>query len=217
MSGDSEQEYFADGLTEDIITELSRFQTFFVIARNSSFTFKDKNVTAQDVGSELGVLYVLEGSVRKVGDRVRANAQLIEAASGNFIWTERYDHELADVFKVQDEVTRCIVAAIPGRLTSADLNRIKRKPLENLAAYDYMLRGRIHHHRGTLEDNAEALQLLDKAIELDPEFAEAYAWQSCTLGQAQARDFSDNKEELFAREVETAEKGLSLDENNITC
>ena len=109
------------------------------------------------------------------------------------------------------------MAAIPGRLTIADLNRIKRKPLDNLAAYDYTLRGKIQHHRGTLEDNAEALQLLDKAIELDPEFAEAYAWQSCTLGQAQARDFGGNKEELFAREVETAEKALSLDENNITC
>ena len=217
MSGDSEQEYFADGLTEDIITELSRFQTFFVIARNSSFTYKDKHVTAQNVGHELGVLYVLEGSIRKAGDRIRANAQLIEAATGNHIWAERYDHELADVFEVQDEVARCIVAAIPGRLTNADLYRIKRKPLENLAAYDYMLRGRIHHHRGTKEDNVEALRLLDKAIELDPEFAEAYAWKSCTLGQAQARDFGDNKEELFAREIETAEKALLLDENNITC
>ena len=217
MSGDAEQEYFADGLTEDIITELSRFQTFFVIARNSSFTYKGKPVIIQDVGRELGVHYVLEGSVRKVGDRVRATAQLIEAASGNHIWAERYDHKLVDVFEVQDEVTRCIVAAIPGRLIGADFNRIKRKGLENLAAYDYTLRGRIHHHRGTQEDNTEALRLLGKAIELDPEFAEAYAWQSCTLGQAQARGFGDNKEELFALEVEAAEKALSLDANNITC
>ena len=217
MSGDAEQEYFADGLTEDIITELSRFQTFFVIARHSSFTYKGKSMTVQDVGRELGVHYVLEGSVRKAGDRVRATAQLIEASSGNHIWAEHYDHDLADVFKVQDEVTRCIVAAIPGRLAGADFNRIKRKELENLAAYDYTLRGRIHHHRSTKEDNAEALRLLRKAIELDPEFAEAYAWESCTLGQAQARGFGDNKQELFALEVETAEKALLLDANNITC
>ncbi len=216
LSGDPEQEYFADGLTEDIITELSRFQTFFVIARNSSFTYKGKHVAVHDVGRELGVVYVLEGSVRKAGNRVRVTAQLVEAASGNHIWAERYDRELAEVFKVQDDVTLQIVSSIPSRLESADLNRIKRKPLEDQVAYDYMLRGRIHHHRSTKEDNGEALQMLDRAIKLNPEFAEAYAWQSCTLGQAQARDFGDNKEELFAREVETAEKALLLDENNIT-
>ena len=217
MSGDPEQEYFADGLTEDIITELSRFQTFFVIARNSSFAYKGKGMTVREIGRELGVLYVLEGSVRKAGGRVRVTAQLIEAASNNHIWAERYDRELADVFEVQDDVTKCIVSAIPGRLSNADFDRIKRKRLENMAAYDYTLRGKIHHHRGTKEDNAEAIRLLGKAIELDPEFAEAYAWQSCTFGQAQARDFGDNKEELFAWELETAEKGLLLDENNITC
>ena len=171
MSGDLEQEYFADGVTEDIITELSRFQTFFVIARNSSFAYKGKSMTVQDIGRELGVLYVLEGSVRKAGDRVRITAQLIEAAKGNHIWAERYDRELTDVFKIQDDVTKCIVAAIPGRLLDADLARIKRKPLADLVAYDYTIRGKIHHHRGTKEDNAEALRLLGKAIEIDPEFA----------------------------------------------
>ena len=216
ISGDPEQEYFADGLTEDIITELSRFQTFFVIARNSSFTYKGKHVAVQDVGRELGVIYVLEGSVRKVGGRVRITAQLVEAASGNHIWAERYDRELVDVFKVQDDVTLQIVSSIPSRLENADIDRIKRKPLEDHVAYDYMLRGRIHHHRSTREDNGEALQMLDRAIKLNPDFAEAYAWQSCTLGQAQARDFGENKEELFAREVETAEKALLIDENNIT-
>ena len=170
----------------------------------------------QDVGRELGVHYVVEGSVRKAGNRLRVVVQLNEAASGNHIWAERYDHDLIDIFELQDEITRSIVAAIPGRLASADLNRVKRKRLENMGAYDYTLRGKMHHHRGTKEDNAEALRLLGKAIELDPELAEAYAWKSCTLGQAQARDFGDNKEELLAREVEAAEKALSLDENNIT-
>ena len=217
MSAEVEQEYFVDGLTEDIITELSRFQTFFVIARHSAFVYKGKAVTVQDVGRELGVHYVVEGSVRKAGDRIRVVVQLIEAASGNHIWAERYDHDLTDMFDLQDEVTRSIVAAIPGRLESADLNRIKRKRPEDMAVYDYVLRGKMHHHRGTQDDNTEALRLLDKAIELDPEFAEAYAWKACTLGQALARGFGDNKEELFAQDVEAVEKALSLDENNFEC
>ena len=217
MSGEMDQEYFADGLTEDIITELSRFQTFFVIARNSSFVYKGQSVNVGKVGHELGVAYVLEGSVRKAGNRVRITAQLVEAASGNHIWAERYDHDLTDMFDLQDEVTRSIVAAIPGRLESADLNRIKRKRPEDMAVYDYVLRGKMHHHRSTKDDNTEALRLLDKAIELDPEFAESYAWKACTLGQALARGFGDNKEELFARDVEAVEKALSLDENNFEC
>jgi len=215
MSGEVEQDYFADGLTEDIITELSRFQTFFVIARHSAFVYKGKPVKVQDVGRELGVHYVVGGSVRKAGKRLRVVVRLIEAASGNHIWAERYDIDLTDIFDIQDEVTRSIVAAIPGRLASADLDRVKRKRPESMAAYDYTLRGKMHHHRATKEDNAEALRLLDKAIELDPEFAEAYAWMSCTYGQALLRGFGDDKEELFARDVEAAEKALSLDENNI--
>jgi adenylate cyclase len=202
LSGDPEQEYFADGLTEDIITELSRFQAFFVIARHSAFVYKGKPVTVH---------------VRKAGNRVRITAQLIDATNGNHLWAERYDHDLTHMFDLQDEVTQSIVAAIPGRLASADFNRVKRKRPENMAAYDYTLRGKVHHHRCTKEDNAEALRLLDKAIELDPEFAEAYAWKSCTLGQALGRGFGDNKEELFAQDVENAEKALSLDENNIEC
>jgi adenylate cyclase len=217
MSDDAEQEYFADGLTEDIITELSRFQTFFVIARNSSFAYKGQSINVGKIGQELGVAYVVEGSVRKASNRVRITAQLVEAASGNHIWAERYDHDLTDMFDVQDEVTRSIVAAVPGRLESADLNRIKRKRPEDMAVYDYVLRGKMHHHRGTKDDNTEALRLLDKAIDLDPQFAESYAWKACTLGQALARGFGDNKEELFAQDVEAVEKALSLDENNFEC
>jgi adenylate cyclase len=217
MSGDAEQEYFADGLTEDIITELSRFQTFFVIARNSSFAYKGQSINVGKIGQQLGVAYVVEGSVRKTGNRVRITAQLVEAASGNHIWAERYDHDLIDMFDLQDEVTRSIVAAIPARLESADLNRIKRKRPEDMAVYDYVLRGKMYHHRCTKDDNAEALRLLDKAIDLDPEFAESYAWKAGTLGQALARGFGDNKEELFAQDVEAVEKALSLDENNFEC
>ena len=170
MSGDDDQDYFADGLTEDIITELSRYQTFFVIARNSSFAYKGAAVNVGKVGQELGVAYVVEGSVRKAGNRVRITAQLVKASNGKHIWAERYDHDLTDIFDIQDEVTRAIVAAIPGRLERADLDRIKRKRPEDMAAYDYVLRGKMHHHRVTESDNAEALRLLNKAIDLDPEF-----------------------------------------------
>ena len=186
MSGDSEQDYFVDGLTEDIITNFSRFQTFFVIARNSSFAYKGQLVNVGKIGQELEVAYVVEGSVRKASNHVRITAQLVEAASGNHIWAERYDHDLTDLFELQDEVTRSIVSAIPGRLETADLNRIKRKRPEDMAVYDYVLRGKMHHHRGTKDDNTEALRLLDKAIEIDPEFAEACAWKACTLCQALA-------------------------------
>jgi adenylate cyclase len=217
ISGEKDQEYFADGLTEDIIAELSRFQTFFVIARHSAFVYKGKAVAVQDVGRELGVHYVVGGSVRKAGQRLRVVVQLIEAASGNHVWAERYDHDVTDMFDLQDEVTRSIVAAIPGRLESADLNRIKRKRPEHMAVYDYVLRGKMHHHRGTRDDNTEALRLLDKAIEIDPNFAEAYAWKACTLGQALARGFGDNKEELFAQDVAAVETALSLDDNNFEC
>ncbi|HSF94824.1 MAG TPA: adenylate/guanylate cyclase domain-containing protein [Thermohalobaculum sp.] len=217
MSGDQEQEYFADGLTEDIITELSRFQSFFVIARHSTFFYKGKQVTMQDVGRDLGVHYVVEGSVRKAGSRMRVVVQLIDANSGSHIWAERYDHDVTDIFDLQDEVTRSIVAAIPGQLESADIDRIRRKRPEDLAVYDYVLRGKMHHHRGTKDDNAEALRLLDKAIKMDPGFSEAYAWKACTLGQALALGFGDDKEDLFARDVAACEKALSLDENNFEC
>ena len=217
LSDEVEQEYFVDGLTEDIITELSRFQTFFVIARNSSFAYKGRSVNVGKIGQELGVAYVVEGSVRKANNRFRITAQLVDAASGNHIWAERYDYDLTDMFDLQDEVTRSIVAAVPGRLESADLNRIKRKRPEDMAVYDYVLRGKMHHHRGTKGDNTEALRLLDMAIELDPDFAESYAWKACTLGQALARGFGDNKEELFAQDVEATEMALSLDENNFEC
>jgi adenylate cyclase len=217
MSDDPKQEYFADGLTEDIITELSRFQSFFVIARHSTFVYKGKPAAVQEVGRELNVQYVVEGSVRKAGNRMRVVVQLIEANSGKHIWAERYDHDLTNIFDLQDEVTRSIVAAVPGRLESADLNRVKRKRPEDMAVYDYVLRGKMHHHRSTMYDNAEALRLLDKAIEMDPEFSEAYAWKACTLGQALARGFGDDKEDLFARDVEACEKALSLDENNFEC
>ncbi|MCZ6523950.1 MAG: adenylate/guanylate cyclase domain-containing protein, partial [Alphaproteobacteria bacterium] len=175
MSGDGDP-YFADGVTEDIITELSRFSSLFVIGRNSAFTYKGRAVKAQEVCRDLGVRYIVEGSVRRAGDRVRVTVQLIDSETGSHVWADRYDRELGDIFDLQDELTQAIVATLPGRLLLAEEKRIRRKPPQQMAAYDYVLAGRIHHHRVTSEDNAEALRLLELAIQLDPDFAEAYAW-----------------------------------------
>jgi adenylate cyclase len=217
MSGDPEQEYFADGITEDIITELARFQSLLVIARNSVFTYKGRAVRVEKVGRELGVDYVVEGSVRKAGGRVRVTVQLVDAATGNHVWAERYDRDLTDIFELQDELTRTIVATLPRRLESADVERIRRKPPSDMGVYDRVLRAKLCHHRGSQEDNSEAIQLLDQAIELDPEYASAYAWKACTLGQAWARGYLEQSDELYAEMFDLTRKGVSLDENDLEC
>jgi adenylate cyclase len=217
MSGDPEQEYFGDGISEDIITELARFPDLMVIARNSTFTYKGQAVKVQEVSRDLGVRYVLEGSVRKGGQRVRITAQLVDGITGDHIWAERYDRALTDIFEVQDEITQTVVASVPERIASAELDRVKRKLPHDMSAYDYVLRGKRHHHRSTPEDNAEALRLLEAAIELDPEYASAYAWKACTLAQAIALGCGGDPQELLARDLEAVRKGLSLDENDIEC
>ena len=149
MSGDPEQEFFADGLTEDIITELSRFRDLLVISRNSAFVHKGKPVRVQDVAREFGVQYVVEGSVRKAGNRVRVTVQLIDAEADRHVWAERYDRELEDIFAIQDEITAAIVATLPGRVEAATHERAKRKPTDNMAAYECVLAGKVLHHRST--------------------------------------------------------------------
>ena len=217
LSGDPQQEYFADGMVEDIITELSRYSELLVIARNSSFTYKGRAVKVQEVRRELGVHYVVEGSVRRSGNRVRLTVQLIDSASGNHVWAERYDREFVDIFALQDELTRAIVATLPGRLGGAEEKRLHRKPPSDMAAFDYLLAGKIHHHRGTQEDNEEALRLLDKAIEIDPRFAQAYAWKACTLGQAAERGFRTPAEATLHQAAEQVTKAIALDENDVEC
>ncbi|WP_223529028.1 winged helix-turn-helix domain-containing tetratricopeptide repeat protein [Pseudomonas sp. GL-R-19] len=179
LSGDSEQEYFADGVVEDIIAALSRIRWLFVIARNSSFTYKGQAVDAQGVGQELGVRYVLEGSVRKCGNRLRITGQLIDATSGTHIWAERFEGLLDDIFELQDQITESVVGAIAPQLERAEIERAKRKPTESLDAYDYYLRGMAKLHSGSREAIEQALPLFYQAIELDAEFASAYgmaAW-----------------------------------------
>ncbi|HTE97376.1 MAG TPA: winged helix-turn-helix domain-containing tetratricopeptide repeat protein [Bradyrhizobium sp.] len=171
--GDAEQEYFSDGISEDIITALSKLRWFFVIARNSSFTYKGKAVHLQQVADELGVRYVLEGSVRKGGDRVRITAQLNDVATGSHIWAERYDRELADVFAVQDEITEAIVAAIEPQLYAAENFRAQRKPPNSLDAWDLVMRALSHYWRVTRQDNMVAQALLEKATAVDPNYGQA--------------------------------------------
>jgi TolB-like protein len=179
MSGDSEQEYFADGIVEDITTALSRMRWLFVIARNSSFTFKGRVVDVKQVGQQLGVRYVLEGSVRKAANRIRITGQLIEASTGVHLWADRFDGDLEDVFELQDRVASSVIGAIGPKLEQAEIERAKRKPTESLDAYDYYLRGLASVYHWTKDSVGEGLRLCYKAIELDPEFAAAYgvaAW-----------------------------------------
>ncbi|MEE8098392.1 MAG: adenylate/guanylate cyclase domain-containing protein [Hyphomicrobium sp.] len=174
LSGDPEQDYFADGMAEDIITALSRFRWFFVIARNSSFTYKGKAVDVRSVGRELGVRYVLEGSVRKGGSRLRITAQLVEAATGNHIWAENYDGELADVFDLQDRITEGVVGAVEPSVRQAEINRAQRKRPESLDAYDNYLRALPHVWANTVPEHTKAIAHLDQALTIDPTYAAAH-------------------------------------------
>jgi adenylate cyclase len=205
MSGDREQEYFVDGIVEDVITELSRYPDLFVIARNSSFAYKGRATDIKKVGAELGVRYVVEGSVRRAGNRVRITVQLIDSSSGHHVWAERYERNLEDVFAVQDEITRMIVATIPGRVEAAQSAQAKRKPPQEMAAYDYLLRAKDLHHQRTKEANAKALEMAEQAIALDPEYAQAHAWRLCIIGQNWQRSYGVTKTELSAKAEEALE------------
>ncbi|MEP1207379.1 MAG: adenylate/guanylate cyclase domain-containing protein [Rhizobiaceae bacterium] len=175
MSGDPEQEYFSDGISEDIITELSRNQELFVIARNSSFSYKGKSIKIQEIGEDLGVDYVVEGSVRKSGRTLRITVQLIEAETGNHIWAEKYDRELEDIFEVQDEISHAIVAVLPVRIKKALVDKVRTMPSENLTAYDYFMRADWLYKQSSVKKTGEILDMLGKAIEIDPTCAPAYA------------------------------------------
>jgi adenylate cyclase len=175
MSGDREQDYFSDGITDDLITDLSRLPGLFVIARNSTFTYKGKAAKLQDVGRELGVKYVLEGSVRKAAGQVRITVQLADATTGDEVWAERYDRPLRDVFTLQDEIVRRIVTTLKLELALSQKGILVPRTTENLEAYDYLLRGTEYLVSGTKDGNAKARPMFEKAIELDPKYAMAYA------------------------------------------
>jgi len=214
MSGDPEQEFFVDGLSEDIITELSRFRDLLVISRNSAFVHKGKAVKVQDIAREFGVHYVVEGSVRKAGDRVRVTVQLIDAETDRHIWAERYDRKIEDIFAIQDEVTCAIVGTLPGRIEAAGHDRAKRKPPQSMAAYEYVLTGKILHHRSTREDNAEAQRMLERAIALDPKYAHAHAWKACVLAQTWVNNWCEDRRNTWKQVVDEAHIALALDDND---
>ena len=214
MSGDAEQDYFADGITEDILTELSRFRELFVISRTSAFTYKGKTINIQQVAKELNVQYVAEGSVRKAGNRVRVTVQLIEAETDRHVWAERYDRDLADIFEVQDEITAAIVGVLPGRIEAASQERAGRKLPENMAAYEYVLAGKLLHHRSRPADNEEAQRLLDRAIELEPNYAHAHSWKACVLGQSWVHGWCEDKDATWAQVNAELEVALANDDND---
>jgi len=217
MSGDPEQEYFSDGMAEEIITALSRYRWFFVIARNSSFTYKGRAIDVTQVAKELGVRYVLEGSVRKASNRIRVTAQLIDAETGNYIWTERYDRRLGDIFALQDEITETIVAAIEPELGVVERERARRKPPDNLDAWGSYQRGLSHFHDDlTGEGRTEAKRWFQRACELDPQFAAAYA----DLAWAHTLDITlgctDEPKESLEQATRAAEKAVALDNRDAT-
>ena len=215
MSGDPGQQYFSDGITEDIITELSRFHELAVVARNTSFQFRDKTVDVRRLGRELGVQYVVEGSVRRMGDRLRITAQLIDAASGNHLWAERFDRDQQEIFAVQDQVVRTIVATLVGRLEAAGAEQAGRKPPMSLAAYECVLRG-VAIPYGNLETEAERRRMFEKAIALDPGYGRPHALLAHAMFLEWFRDMSGS-EATLDRAFALAKKAVALDENDGTC
>ena len=213
LCGDTAQDFFSDGITEDIITALSRFTDLFVIARNSVFTYKGRPVKVQQVSRELGVRYVLEGSVQKSGDRVRIHAQLIHATTGHHLWAERFDGDLADVFALQDELTQKIVTPLAVEMSAAEVKRVLQKDTDNLAAYDYVLRGREQTLIFTKDSTAKARALLEKAIELDPNYARAYARMAWTHLNDFRLGWSEDPERSLMVALELAEKAVAFDDS----
>jgi adenylate cyclase len=210
MSGDPEQEYFADGMVEEITTALSRFRQLFVIARNSSFTYKGRAIDVKQVGRELGVRYALEGSVRKSGSRVRITGQLIDATSGMHLWADRFDGSIDDVFDLQDQVTASVVAAIAPRLEQTEIERAKRKPTENLDAYDHYLRGVASAIAYTREGDNEALRLFYRAIEIDPNFAVAYGSAAWIFVNRKTNGWMTDRPREIAEAVRLARRAVEL-------
>ena len=212
MSGDPEQEYFADGMVEEIITALSRIRWFFVIARNSTFTYKGRAVDVKEVGRELGVRYVLEGSVRKAGNRIRVTAQLVEAATGNHVWAERYDRDLADIFAVQDEITERVVAAIEPELYAAEQVRSQSKPPDSLDAWECVIRALSRIGQGTHNENTEAEALCRRAIAIAPGYGKAHSLLAWAL--LRRSDWSGDMKTILPEASAEARIALGLDDRD---
>jgi len=214
MSGDAEQEYFSDGITEDIITELSRFKDLSVVSRNSSFAFKGEATSLRDVGEKLRVDYLVEGSIRKAGNKVRVTAQLIDARSDNHIWAERYDRSLEDIFEVQDDVVRRVASTLVGRLEHERQERTRRQSESQLKAYDLYLRGRELFFNWTKDDNAKARAFLKAAIEIEPDYAAALALSSEVLLRMWLNGWSEDPERDRRESFEAAQRATEIDDQD---
>ena len=211
LSGDADQEYFSDGITNDIITDLSRFGDLLVIASNTVFTYKGKTVNIKTVGRELGVRYILEGSVQKVGESVRINAQLIDAADSTHIWADRYERAYQDIFKLQGEIVQAIVATLAIKVTQTERARAMRKSPQDLQAYDYLLRGWAHYHRRTQKSNIRARELFAKAAELDPQYAAAYIGLGWVEYAKVSNGWTEFVNQALNQSMVYARKALELD------
>jgi len=214
MSGDPEQDYFADGLTEDIITGLSQQQWFFVIARNSSFTYKGGAVDVRQVASQLGVRYILEGSVRKSASRVRVTGQLIDAMHGNHLWADRYDRELADIFALQDEITTRVIGSVSPQILLAEAARVRRKPPQSIDAWDLVMQAMPHMWRMTTDDHRSAQDLLLEALSLDPEYAHAYALLGWIYVSMFNLDTGKPIHEFTERALDAGTRAVELDDQD---
>ena len=212
---DSEQEYFADGFTDDLITELARFSELFVTSRNASFALKGRNVDLREVGKQLGVAYCLEGSVRKMGGRIRITCQLINTRTGDHVWAEKYDCNLTELFDVQDELARSIVSMVAGKVEHETLVAARKKKPADMYAYECLLRGLEHHRLGgvTRDSSEQALHWFNMAIEKDPEYGRAYAWRACAIATLSEWTGEDHRNESLA----SGRRGLELDENEPEC
>jgi adenylate cyclase len=214
MSGDAEQEYFSDGISEDLITDLSKISGLFIIARNSTFAYKGRSVKVQEIGRDLGVRFVLEGSIRKAGNRVRITAQLIDAGSGGHLWAERFDRELTDIFATQDEVVQKIVAALAVKLTEGEARRLQRRSTANVEAYETWLRARETLSGSTREAVAQAKALYRRAIELDPHFATPQAGLSLATISEYVSDWAADPQEALEEAERWARRALELDDQD---
>jgi TolB-like protein len=215
LSGDPSQEYFSDGLTEDVIAALGRFGSLTVMARNAVFPFKGKNARPAEIGHELGVRYIVEGSVRRAGDRIRVSVQLTDALAGKLLWSQQYDEELKDVFAVQDAVTRQVTGALAVNLTRVELRRALSKPTESLDAYDLVLRGRERLLRNTRGTNREARQLFERAAELDSKYADAYAWGGRAYLEMANFGWSEDPNVALERTLALSGKAVMLDPDSV--
>ena len=214
MSGDPEQEYFADGIVEDITTALSRFNSLYVIARNSSFTYKGKAIDIKQVGRELGVRYVLEGSIRKAGGRIRITAQLIEAATNTHLSADRFEGSVDDVFDLQDKVTASVIGLVQPKIQEVEIQRALQKPTSNLEAHDCYLRALPNYRKWTREANEQAHTLLSRAVELDPGYALAFYHLSTCHAQRVMQGWADDRQAEIAAGMRMIERSLELDKND---